>query len=77
MLIIFIICFAIIIFAVCTYDKWSYRAWYKRCKKKGTGYDWDGNYYDHNKGLVYYRDGCIENISYQNLNKNRKKHKSK
>ena len=75
MKIIFIICMAIILFSVFTYDKWSYKAWYERCVRKGNGYDIDGNYYDHNKGLVYYRDGSVEKIDCQNLNKNRRKHK--
>ena len=75
MKIIFTICIAILIFATFTYDKWSYKAWYKRCVKKGTGYDWNGNYYNHNEGTVYYKDGSIEKIDYQNLNKNRRDHK--
>jgi hypothetical protein len=74
---IFIICIIILIFSVFTYDKWSYKAWYKRCVQKGTGYDIDGNHYNHNEGLVYYRDGTVEKIDYQNLKKNRKKHKIK
>ena len=69
------VCVAILIFATFTYDKWSYKTWYERCVKKGTGYDTDGNYYDHKKGLVYYRDSSVEKIDYQNLNKNRRKHK--
>ena len=76
MKIMFMVCVAILIFAIFTYDKWSYKAWYKRCVKRGTGYDWNGNYYDHNKGLFYNnKTGCVENINYQNLNKNRRKHK--
>lgn len=71
------ICIPIIIFAIATYDKWSYKAWYERNVKKGTGYDWDGNYYNHNQKLVYYNDGCVEKIDYENLNKNRKNHKKK
>ena len=69
-----IICIAILIFAIFTYDKWSYKVWYKEGFEKG-GYDWDGNYYDHKKGLVYYTDGCIEKIDYDNLENNRKKHR--
>ena len=71
----FIICIVILIVAVFTYDKWSYKSWYERCAKKGTGYDIDGNYYDHIKDLVYYKDGSVEKIDYKNLNKNRRKHK--
>lgn len=75
MKLIFIICIAILMLAAFTYNKWSYKAWYERCVKKGTGYDWDGNYYDHNNGRVYYKDGSVEKIDYQNLNKNRREHK--
>lgn len=71
------VCVVILIFAVFTYDKWSYKAWYNRCLNKGTGYDIDGNYYDHNKGLVYYKDGSVEKIDYVNFNRNRKRHKEK
>lgn len=74
MKIMILICIAILIFAIFTYDKWSYKVWYKEGFEKG-GYDCDGNYYDHKNGLVYYKDGCVEKIDYQNLNKNRKKHK--
>ena len=74
MKIMFLICISILIFAIFTYDKWSYKVWYKEGFEKG-GYDCDGNYYDHKNGLVYYKDGCVEKIDYQNLNKNRKKHK--
>ena len=70
----FIICVAILIFAVFTYDKWSYKVWCEEGFEKG-GYDWDGNYYDHKNGLVYYRDGSVEKIGHQNLNKNRRDHK--
>ena len=72
----FIISVAIIIFGVVTYDKWSYKVWYKRCVKRGSGYDWNGNYYDFNKGLFYNnKTGCVEKIDYQNLSKNMQKHK--
>lgn len=71
-----LICIAIIILAIFTYDKWSYKAWYYRSVAKGTGYDIDGNYYNHNEGLVYYNDGSVEKIDYKNLNKNRKRHKT-
>ena len=74
MKIMFLICISILIFAIFTYDKWSYKVWYKEGFEK-SGYDCDGNYYDHKNGLVYYKDGCVEKIVYQNLNKNRKKHK--
>ena len=74
MKIMILICIAILIFAIFTYDKWSYKVWYKEGFEKG-GYDCDGNYYDHKNGLVYYKDGCVEKIDYQNLNKNRKNHK--
>ena len=77
MKLIFIICMMIVVFAVFTYDKWSYKKWYERCVKKSTGYDIDGNYYDHKKGLVYYTDGCVEKIDYDNLNANRQKHRRK
>ena len=77
MKIMLIVCIAILIIAIFTYDKWSYRAWYERCIKKGTGYDIDGNYYDHNESLVYYNDGSIEKIDYQNIDKNRRSHKIK
>ena len=70
----FIICIAILIFAVFTYDKWSYKVWYEEGFENG-GYDWDGNYYDHKKGLVYYIDGSVEKIDYKNLNKKRIEHK--
>ena len=62
MKIILMISITILILAIFTYDKWSYKAWYNRCIKRGTGYDWYGNYYDHNKGLKYYKDGRIEKI---------------
>lgn len=75
MKIMLLICIAIIVFAVINHDKMSYRKWYERCVKSGTGYDIDGNYYDHNEGLVYYKDGCVEKIDYKNLNRNRRKHK--
>lgn len=71
----FAVCGIILLLAILTYDKWSYKAWYERCIKKGTGYDINGNYYNHNDGLVYYKDGSVEKIDYQNLNKNRWKHK--
>lgn len=67
MKIVFIVCIAILLFAGCTYDKWSYKAWYKRCVKKETGFDMKGNYYDYNKGLIYYKDGSVEKIDYQNF----------
>lgn len=77
MKIMLIVCIAIIVFAVINHDKMSYRKWYERCVASGTGYDIDGNYYDHNEGLVYYKDGSVEKIDYQNLNRNRRKHKIK
>lgn len=73
--IMFIVFVIILIFTIFTYDIWSYKAWCERCIKKGTGYDFDGNYYDHNKGLVYYKDGSAEKIDYKNLNKNRQRRK--
>ena len=76
MKIIFIICIVILIFAIFTYDKWSYKVWCEEGFEKG-GYDWDGNYYDHKKGLVYYTDGCVEKIDYNNLENNRKIHRRK
>ena len=32
-------CGIILLLAILTYDKWSYKAWYERCIKKGTGYE--------------------------------------
>lgn len=48
MKIMFLICIAIIAFAVINYDKMSYKKWYERCVEKGTGYDFHGNYHNHN-----------------------------
>ena len=42
MKIMFLVCIAIIVFAVINYDKMSYKKWYKRCVEKGTGYYWGG-----------------------------------
>lgn len=49
MIALFLICVGFIIFAIFNYDKWSYRKWYERCVEKGYGYDWRGNFHNHNK----------------------------
>ena len=42
MKIMFLVCIAIIVFAVINYDKMSYKKWYERCVEKRTGYYWGG-----------------------------------
>ena len=39
----FIICIAILIFAIFTYDKWSYKNWYERCKINSKHPEWTPN----------------------------------
>ena len=48
MKIMFLICIAIVAFAVINYDKMSYKKWYEKCVEKGTGYNFHGNYHNHN-----------------------------
>ena len=43
MIIMFVICIAIILFSVFTYDKWSYKMWYERCIVNSKHPDWYPN----------------------------------